>query len=67
LKLEANGEFSLTNNITYPKTPYTILSHTWGEDNKEITFKNLKDGSGKTKSRYKKLWFYRQQAAYNGL
>jgi hypothetical protein len=28
LKVEANGEFSLTNNITNPTTPYAILSYT---------------------------------------
>jgi hypothetical protein len=67
LKLEANGEFSLTNDITYPITPYVILSHTWGEDDEEITFEDLKDSSGKTKSGYKKLRFCGQQAAYNGL
>jgi len=57
LKLEVNGEFSLTNDITYPITPYAILLHTWGEDNKEITFEELKDSSRKTKSGYKKLRF----------
>jgi hypothetical protein len=67
LKLEANGEFSLTNDITNPTTPYAILSHTWGEDNKEVTFADLKDSSGKTKDGYKKLRFCGQQAACDGL
>ena len=67
LKLEANGEFSLTNDITYPTTPYAILSHTWGEDDEEVTFEDLKDGSGKTKNGYKKLSFCGQQAARNSL
>ncbi|PVH69230.1 HET-domain-containing protein [Cadophora sp. DSE1049] len=67
LKLEANGEFSLTNDITYPITPYAILSHTWGEDDEEVTFEDLKDGSGKTKNGYKKLRFCGQQAARDGL
>jgi hypothetical protein len=57
LKLEANSEFSLINDITYPIMPYAILSHIWGEDNKEVTFEDLKDSSGKTKNGYKKLWF----------
>jgi hypothetical protein len=64
LKLEANGEFSLTNDITYPTTPYAILSHTWGEGDEEVTFENLKDGSGKTKNGYKKLQFCGEQAAH---
>ncbi|CZR50573.1 uncharacterized protein PAC_00447 [Phialocephala subalpina] len=67
LKLEANGEFSLTNDITYPTTPYAILSHTWGEDDEEVTFEDLKDGSGKTKNGYKKLQFCGEQAARDGL
>jgi hypothetical protein len=55
LKLEANSEFSLTNNITYLITPYAILLHTWGEDDEEVTFKDLKNSFGKTKNGYKKL------------
>jgi hypothetical protein len=67
LKLEANGEFSLTNDITHPTTPYAILSHTWEEDDDEVTFEDLKDGSGKTKNGYKKLQFCGLQAARDGL
>ncbi|TVY30606.1 Vegetative incompatibility protein HET-E-1, partial [Lachnellula hyalina] len=67
LKLEANGEFSLTNDITQPTTPYAILSHTWGGDNEEVTFEDLMDGSGKTKNGYRKLQFCGQQAARDGL
>jgi hypothetical protein len=57
LKLEENGEISLTKDITYPTTPYAILSHTWGEDDEEVNFEDLKDSSGKTKDGYKKLRF----------
>jgi WD40 repeat protein len=67
LKLEANGEFNLTNDITHPTSPYAILSHTWGEDDEEVTFEDLKDGSGKTKNGYRKLRFCGQQAARDGL
>ena len=67
LKLEANGEFSLTKDITYPATPYAILSHTWGEESEEVTFEDLKDGSGKAKAGYKKLHFCAQQAARDSL
>jgi len=67
LKLEANGEFSLTNDITYPTTPYAILSHTWGEDDEEVNFEDLKDGSRKTKDGYRKLHFCGEQAARDGL
>jgi Heterokaryon incompatibility protein (HET) len=67
LKRETNDEFSLTNDITHPTTPYAILSHTWGEDDEEVTFKDLKNDSGKTKSGYKKLRFCGEQAALDGL
>jgi hypothetical protein len=67
LKLEENGEISLMKDITYPTTPYAILSHTWGEDNEEINFEDLKDGSGKLKDGYRKLHFCGEQAARDGL
>jgi len=67
LKLEENGQISLTKDITYPTTPYAILSHTWGEDDKEVNFGDLNDSSAKTKDGYKKLWFCGQQAARDGL
>jgi hypothetical protein len=67
LKLEENGEFSLTKDITYPTMPYAILSHTWGEDDEEVNFGDLKDGSRKTKDGYRKLHFCGEQAARDGL
>jgi hypothetical protein len=67
LKLKDNGEISLTKDITHPTTSYAILSHTWGNDDEEVNFEDLKDGSGKTKDGYKKLRFCGQQAARDGL
>ena len=67
LKLEENSEISLTKDITYPTTPYAILSHTWGEDDEEVTFEDLNNGSGKMKNGYQKLKFCGQQAARDGL
>ena len=62
------GKFSLTeftgdNNI--PK--YAILSHTWGADGEEVTFKDLVNGTGRKKAGYKKLKFCAEQAARDGL
>ena len=62
LKLEKNGEFSLTKDLTHATTPYAILSHTWGDDDEEVTFEDLKDGSAKTKNGYRKLRFCGKQA-----
>jgi hypothetical protein len=67
LKLEGNNEFSLTHDIINPTTPYAILSHTWGDDNEEVSFKDLADGSGKTKHGYRKIRFCGEQAARDGL
>ena len=57
LKVEVNGEFSLTNDLTGNLSLYAILSHTWGEDDEEVTFKDLTAGSGKSKTGYKKIQF----------
>jgi hypothetical protein len=46
--------------------PYAILSHTW-EDGEEITFNELKDGTGREKNGYKKIQFCGQQAKRDGL
>ncbi|KAI9759453.1 MAG: hypothetical protein M1840_003355 [Geoglossum simile] len=46
--------------------PYAILSHTWKEG-QEITFKDLMDGTGKTKTGYDKIQFCGQQAKRDGL
>ncbi|KAI1317244.1 hypothetical protein F5Y16DRAFT_392874 [Xylariaceae sp. FL0255] len=57
--------FSLTD---YPAgsviPPYAILSHTWGTD--EITYEDLKHGTGLRKSGYQKLRFCGAQAERDG-
>ena len=67
LELKDNGKFSLTNDIVIDIPPYAILSHTWGRDNEEVTFKDLMESSGNAKAGYKKLQFCREQAARDGL
>jgi len=32
-----------------PPSMYAILSHTWGTDNEEVTFKDILKGKGKSK------------------
>jgi hypothetical protein len=46
---------------------YAILSHTWGADSEEVTFKDLMEGTGKNKVGYDKIDFCRKQAASDGL
>jgi len=67
LELKDNGEFILTKDIINNKQPYAILSHTWGDDDEEVNFKDLMEGSGKTKAGYKKILFCGEQAARDGL
>jgi hypothetical protein len=62
-----DGEFSLTKDFVGADIPeYAILSHTWGVDTEEVTFKNLVDGTGKDKSGYEKIWFCSEQARRDG-
>ena len=67
LKVESNGAVSLTKDLTSDIPPYAILSHTWGDDDDEVTFKDLTDGSGKMKRGYDKIKFCAVQAKIDGL
>jgi hypothetical protein len=62
LELKSNGDVSLTKDLISNIPPYAILSHTWGDDDDEVTFKDLTDGSGKTKCGYDKIQFCATQA-----
>ncbi len=53
----------LVNNIP----AYAILSHTWGDDDQEVTLKEMADGSGKSKAGYQKIRFCGKQASRDGL
>lgn len=46
---------------------YAILSHTWGADGEEVTFKDLMEGTSRNKAGYQKLEFCRKQAAMDDL
>jgi hypothetical protein len=68
LELKDDGEFSFTKDIVNDNIPqYAILSYTWGNDKKEVTFEDLKRGRGKSKDGYEKIHFCREQAAKDGL
>jgi hypothetical protein len=67
LQVDEDGGFSLTKDLIYNIPPYAILSHTWGDEEEEVTFKDLKEGSGKTKAGYKKIQFCGAQASRDGL
>jgi hypothetical protein len=67
LKLESSGEFSLTKDLIHNVPPYGILSHTWGADADEVTFRDMTDGTGKSKAGYNKIRFCGEQAARDDL
>jgi hypothetical protein len=67
LELNNHGEVSLTKSLTSDFPPYAILSHTWGEDDEEVTFQDLTQGVGKSKAGYGKIRFCGKQAARDGL
>ncbi|KAH8661603.1 hypothetical protein BGZ60DRAFT_491677 [Tricladium varicosporioides] len=67
LKLNASGELSLSEFLGYNIPPYAILSHTWGADSEEVTFKDLLDNTGKKKAGYAKIQFCGEQAAIDDI
>lgn len=67
LRLQDDGEFSLTEFAGNSIPRYAVLSHTWGSDDEEVSFKDLIDGTGKTKAGYHKIRFCSKQAANDGL
>jgi hypothetical protein len=68
LQLNKAGEVSLLNdNIGDDVPPYAILSHTWGADGEEVTYKDLMNGTGKGKAGYNKIRFCGEQAKRDGL
>ena len=67
LQVDENGEFGLTKDLTTNIPPYAILSHTWGNDDEEVTFKDMTKGPRRTKVGYRKLRFCAEQASRDGL
>ncbi|KIW18868.1 hypothetical protein PV08_03157 [Exophiala spinifera] len=67
LKFDAHGELSLTKDLIDDIPRYAILSHTWGADDEEVTFQDLKDGSGKSKAGYEKIRLCGEQAQKDNL
>ena len=68
LECNSTSEFSLTKDFVGDDgiPPYAILSHTWKEG-QEVTFKDLMDGTGKSKAGYDKIRLCGQQAKRDDL
>ena len=67
LESDGNGDFCLTKDLIRDIPAYAILSHTWGDDNQEVTYEDLAEGLGKSKAGYQKIRFCGEQAAKDGL
>ena len=69
LKRSKTGEFSLTKDLVsddmIPR--YAILSHTWGADTEEVSFKDMMDGTGTSKPGYNKIRFCGEQVERDDL
>jgi hypothetical protein len=57
--LEAHNDdtFTITKFTGDKIPPYAILSHTWEADNQEVTFQDLVNGVGESKTGYRKIQF----------
>lgn len=67
LKNNGDGKFSLAQDYGDNLPPYAILSHTWGADRDEVTFRDLENGTGENKIGYSKIRFCGEQARRDGL
>jgi hypothetical protein len=58
LEYNNDGEFSLTKDFVGGDIPeYAILSHTWGADIIEVTYKDMIENTGKNKVGCEKIRF----------
>lgn len=62
-----DGQLDLTKDHYRDIPSYAILSHTWGDDEDELSFKDVTDGTGKNKVGFRKIQFCGRQAARDGL
>jgi hypothetical protein len=68
LQLHQDGNFSFADYSSDVQPPkYAILSHTWGEDNQEVTFSDIKANAGREKTGYAKLHFCGKQVLRDDL
>lgn len=45
LERDDSGQISLTKDLVNNIPAYAILSHTWGDDDEEVNFNEMMDGS----------------------
>ncbi|KAF2963124.1 hypothetical protein GQX73_g10456 [Xylaria multiplex] len=67
LTTQPDGSLALTEDLNEDIPQYAILSHTWGSDNEEVTFRDISEGTGQQKEGYRKIEFCRDWAASDRL
>lgn len=68
LRADDEKGFSLSDVRRGEEIPkYAVLSHTWSLEEQEVTFEDIKNGTGTKKEGYAKLRFCCQQAKQDGL
>lgn len=67
LQRRSDGRLALTRDLVDKIPPYAILSHTWGDDDQEVTFQDVQQDAGQGKAGYRKLTFCGAQAASDSL
>lgn len=67
LRLSDHGELTITKHDDDKLPPYAVLSHTWGDDEDEVTYHDVKHDKGKSKPGYAKLLFCGRQAQKDDL
>jgi hypothetical protein len=63
----SDGKLSFTEDLVHNIPSYAILSHTWGSNSEEVTYRDIKTATGEKKTGYKKIWFCAEQAKRDGL
>ena len=67
LQIDASENLSFTADLADENIPpYGILSHTWGADEDELTYNDIRNGSGKSKAGHAKVLFCAKQAKKDG-
>ncbi|KAI1361461.1 hypothetical protein F5Y08DRAFT_347844 [Xylaria arbuscula] len=67
LKVQEDGQLTLTKDLTSNIPPYAILSHTWGPEDGEVSFDDITKDTAKHKSAYKKIQFCANRVPHDGL
>ena len=67
IKAEEQGHMSLVEYNVEGTPRYAVLSHTWGANDEEVTYKDFTEGTGGRKAGWKKIAFCRKQAAVDNI